>query len=111
MASLRMSEELWSRVRRHLLDDGPEHFAFLYARWDQTPRGPVFVVRDALLVPEEELGFSRGGYELSTEVLLEAVNTAVRSGEALIECHSHGVGRPRFSGTDRQGLAEVVPYV
>lgn len=110
MARLRMSGPLWRRLHYHMVDQGPEHFAFLFARVSTHEGDPTFVVHDALLVDEGRVSVGRGGYEVGTETLLEAVNAAVRRGDALVECHSHGGGHPRFSGTDRNGLAEMIPY-
>jgi molybdopterin/thiamine biosynthesis adenylyltransferase len=110
MGGLRIPEGIFSRTHRHLLDDGNEHFAFLFARVVAAVAGPTFVVRDALLVPSHQVLFGRGGLEVATEVLLDAINACVRSGDALIECHSHGGRRPGFSRTDRIGLAEMIPY-
>jgi molybdopterin/thiamine biosynthesis adenylyltransferase len=45
------------------------------------------------------------------DAITRVINAAVRSGYCLIEIHNHGDDLPRFSGTDRAGFREFVPYV
>ena len=112
MGVIRFRENVWGSARRHLLDRGPERFAFFFATWSTSEGQPVFLVHEAELVPEERVSRGRAGYEVDPEVLIECVNRAVRGGFALIEAHSHGGVLPRFSGyVDRPGLAETSAYV
>jgi molybdopterin/thiamine biosynthesis adenylyltransferase len=111
VATLRLPERVWAAVHQHLFSTPGEHFAFLLARWAFSEGKPVFLVEDAILVPDDQVIISRGGWELSTAAILDAVNTAVRAQAALIEVHNHGGLRPRFSRTDRAGLQEFPPYI
>lgn len=111
MATIRIPERVWAAVCGHLFSTRGEHFAFLLARWTFSNGEPVFLVRDAILVPDDQVAITKDGWEPTTEGLLTVVNTAVRSGEALIEAHNHGGTRPRFSLTDRRGLPEFAAYV
>lgn len=111
MSAVRIPEHLFVRVRKHLFSTPGEHFAFMLARFACSDGKPLFMVRDAILIPDREARVSKGGWELSTEAILSVVNAAIRSGDALIEAHNHGGRTPRFSPTDREGLREFPAYV
>lgn len=112
MAVIRLPEAMWLQLRAHLRSGPGEHFAFLRARVVSCASGPVFLVHSAILVPDDGVEFTRGGYQVSLKAVLEAVNAAQRDGDALVEVHNHpGAREPRFSRTDREELAEFVPYV
>lgn len=111
MATLRLPESVWAAVHQHLFGTPGEHFAFLLARCADVDGEPVFLVHDMLLVPDAQIAQSRHGWELSLDGILAVVNAAVRGGFALIEAHGHGGRRPRFSGTDRQGLPGFAAYM
>lgn len=110
MAVIRFKEAELAAARSHLLRPG-EHFAFFFARTAMTADGPVFIVVDAEHVADDKIEWTDGGAEIDRDALLSVVNRAVRDGLALIEAHNHGGTNPRFSNTDRRGLAEFVPYV
>lgn len=111
MGALRIPNSIWQDTYRHLFDAPGEHFAFYMAQWTFSQGEPVFMVRDVLLIPDDAL--IPEGYEmvLSLEALLGVINTAVRSGDCLVEIHNHGGTRPRFSSTDREGLRAFPSYV
>src|SRR5437879_6415612 len=111
MGVVRIPEHVFLSVQKHLLSTPGEHFAFMLARFAWSQREPVFMVRDAILIPDRQAKVSRGGWELSTDAVLSVVNAAIRSGDALLEAHNHGGGTPRFSPTDREGLEEFSTYV
>lgn len=111
MATIRMPEGVWSRVHHHLFDTPSEHFAFLRAGWSFSGGGPVFFVRDAILIPDDAVTIDDESWEIDTAALVATINAAARSGDALIEVHNHGGVRPRFSRTDRAGFREFPPYV
>ena len=111
MSTIRIPTKVWNDLRTHLFSSGGEHFAFLQADWTLTGDGPVFMVKDVSLVPDAEVNAGYGGWELTTQGIINVVNAAVRSGLALIEAHNHGGLAPRFSTTDRSGLEEFVPYI
>jgi molybdopterin-synthase adenylyltransferase len=111
MTVIRMPERVWAQTRAHLFSTPGEHFAFLLAHWTHSGGEPVFLVRDVILVPDEQVEKHDDGWELMAEGLLAVVNAAVRTGDALIEAHGHGGVRPRFSRTDRDGLPEFATYV
>jgi molybdopterin-synthase adenylyltransferase len=111
MAVVRIPERVFAAIRAHLLSTPGEHFAFMLARVSVSGGAPVFLVEDAIIIPDREVAWTRHGFELQTEALLDAINAAVRSGRSLIEVHNHGGTQPRFSHTDRLGLEEIVPYV
>ncbi len=111
MAMIRMPERVWTAVHQHLFSSAGEHFAFLQASWTSSLGEPVFIVRDAILVPDDHVHRSRSGWELTTEGIIDVINTAVRSNDVLVEVHNHGGIRPRFSRTDRDGLQSFPSYV
>src|SRR5439155_13098003 len=110
MAIIRLPHRLAAPLLQHL-DEHPERFAFCFADWSVTSAGPAFRVREVRVISDEAVVPAPGGYELHPDVLVDVVNHAVRTKTALIESHSHGGRLPRFSPTDRRGLADVVPYV
>jgi molybdopterin/thiamine biosynthesis adenylyltransferase len=71
----------------------------------------LFLAYEAVLVPDEKVHFSSGGFVLDTAMLVEIVNGAIRAGDALVETHNHGGHRPRFSSLDRAELAEFIDYI
>lgn len=111
MSTIRLSEKVWSGVHTHLFSTPGEHFAFLLARWTYSRGEPVFMVREAILIPDDQISFSHGGWELTTEAIVRVVNVAACTHSALIEVHNHGGTRPRFSRTDREGLREFRTYI
>lgn len=111
MSVIRMSETIEAEVRSHLFTEPGEHFGFLLAKNASGPNGPIFLVNRFHAIPDSEVTLSEGGWEVSTEALLEAINAAVRDDMALVEVHNHPGGWSRFSPTDRKGFDEFVPYV
>jgi molybdopterin/thiamine biosynthesis adenylyltransferase len=111
MAVIRIPQEIWQRAYDHLFSRPGEHFAFFLADWTSSENEPVFMVRDVLLIADDQITVSRQGCELTTDGIVAVVNAAVRSNSALIEAHNHGGSRPRFSPTDIEGLKEFSRYV
>ncbi|MBE3063681.1 MAG: ThiF family adenylyltransferase [Spirochaetes bacterium] len=111
MAVIRIPEEIWRKVRAHLMSRPGEHFAFMCAEYCATQDGPIFLVKDVHCVMDENVRADRDGYTVTPEGFLPAINMAVRNGTALIECHNHGGAQPGFSQTDRRGLPEFSQYV
>jgi len=112
MAVLRMPEHIYRRVHRHLFTERGEHFAFLRARWTSSAGCPVLMVHEAQLIPDDQLMVDDdGGHAVSLESIVDTLNVARHSGDALIEVHNHGGDRPRFSDTDLRGIREFVPFV
>lgn len=110
MAVIRMPQAIWERVHHHLYDTPGEHFAFLFAQWSAGETGPVFLVHDAYLVPEERTSHRSFLYELTIDAYLPAINQAAATQSALIEVHNHGGRHPRFSTADWAALPEFVSY-
>ena len=78
MSTIRLPADVWSEIRAHLFSSGGEHFAFMQAEWTLTGDGPVFMVKDVILVPDEEVKAGYGGWELTTQGIVNVVNAAVR---------------------------------
>jgi molybdopterin/thiamine biosynthesis adenylyltransferase len=108
---IRIPEKVWASIQAHLFSKAGEHFAFMLARWTYSGGQPVFMVRDVILVPDEQVKISRYGWELTTEGIVNVINAGVRSRDALIEVHNHGGIKPRFSSLDREGLRDFPAYV
>jgi molybdopterin-synthase adenylyltransferase len=111
MSMIRIPEKIWASIQAHLFSKAGEHFAFMLARWTYSDGKPVFMVRDVILVPDEQVKITRYGWELTTEGIVSVINAAVRAGDALVEIHNHGGIKPRFSTTDRDGLKDFPAYV
>ncbi len=111
MAAIRLEEDQWNAILKHLYSTPGEHFAFLSAGWTFSDGQPVFIVRDVSLIRDSHVRIGPDGWEVETRALIETVNNAVRSQSALIEVHNHGGRIPRFSPTDREGFRDFVPYV
>jgi len=111
MSTLCISHEHWKRTHEHLYRSPGEHFAFFLAKFTQSMQRPVFIVDDVLLIEDREVEIIRSGWVLSNSAVTRVINAAAKSGCALIEVHNHGGALPRFSGTDRFGFREFVPYV
>ena len=111
MSTIRLSEAVWRSVQSHLFSSLGEHFVFVLAECCQSSNGPVFLAKAVHCVPDEHVKRGRDGWGMAPAGFLPAVNAAVRSNAALIECHNHGGRRPGFSPTDRAELPEFVRYV
>jgi len=107
---VRLPAGIHENVHKHLFSGVGEHFAFLHARTSSSLGAPIFLVRKATLVPDECVTLGWDGYEIDSDLLLDVVNDAVRSGDALVEAHNHGGLPPRFSRLDRVELREFVSY-
>ncbi len=111
MGVIRIPQNLYEEVREHLFTLPGEHFAYFLARWSDSGSGPIFLVEDLHLVPDEDVATSWDAWEVSVQGYLPAINKAVRSKRCLIELHNHFLPPPRFSQTDREGFTEFVPYI
>jgi len=111
MAAIRVPSEVWAKTYAHLFTKPGEHFGFFLASWTLSNGTPVFLVRDVVLIGDDEVEIFRSGCSLSVNAITRAINAAVQAGCALIEIHNHGGNLPRFSHTDRTGFDEFVPYV
>lgn len=111
MAAIRISIEQWTQIYTHLFTKRGEHFAFFLASWAESQGAPVFVVKDVMLIDNADVEFTDSGWVMSNEALVNVINAAVKNNCALIEAHNHGGVVPRFSGTDRAGFREIVPYM
>ena len=109
MRVLAFTDDMWNRLRDHLLADLEERAAFLLAR----TAGPRLVVHDVVLVPDDQVERHRDSVSVGLPALIEVMNRAVREGKVLIEAHSHprSVERVRFSAMDNHGQEEMVRYL
>ena len=108
--TLSVAEDLWRRLREHLLAGGGERVAFLFVR----PSGDRLLACGLLPIPDSELGHrSAHGVSLPLPALLGAMNEAATRGLALVEAHSHPLSRGgvRFSRTDELGHEEMVAHM
>lgn len=111
MSVIRLNESVTAEVKSHLFTESGEHFGFLLAENARGSNGPIFLVKHFYAIPDSHVRVSEGGWEVSTEALLNAINAAVREDLALVEVHNHPGGWSRFSPIDRKGFDEFVPYV
>jgi hypothetical protein len=110
MAVIRIPEHIWSKVHAHLMTRVGEHFAFMCAEYCATQDGPIFLVKDVHCVMDGNVRVDGDGYTVTPQGFLPAINIAIKTGGALIECHNHGGAQPGFSQTDRRGLREFSRY-
>jgi len=110
MSAVRIPQTVWTSLHEHLFSRPGEHFAFMLARWTYSMGRPVFMVQDAVLVPDERVEVDRSGWTLTPEGVVDVINAAVHSGSVLIEVHNHGGDEPRFSRTDLAMLPEFSSY-
>ena len=75
--------------------------------------GPRLIVRDLVLIPDEDLERATDSVSVSLSALINVMNRAVREDVILVEAHSHPLapGRVAFSPIDEQGQAELVEYL
>jgi molybdopterin/thiamine biosynthesis adenylyltransferase len=111
MGVIRIPQELWSKTLVHLYSTAGEHFAFFLASWTYSSGRPVFLVHEVVLISDDQVEVSKTGWTLAPETVVGVINAAVKAKCALIEVHNHGGTCPRFSGMDRLGFREFVPYV
>lgn len=111
MAGLKILDTVWNRVLSHISEAPSEGFAFLLCRWEPTSSGPALVAEDAVLIDHEDVLRDGPGWSLTDRAIDLAINRAARSGRALVEVHSHPLGPPGFSDTDREGLRPFAQYV
>ena len=109
MNTLVITDELWRRLREHLLADIEERAGFMLAK----TAGPRLIVRDVVLIPDEDLDREIDSVSVSLPALIDVMNRAVREDLVLVEAHSHPLapGAVAFSPIDDQGQAEMVDYL
>ena len=119
MDAVYMLDATWDRLHDYL-DHSAERMAFLAARPaashpepDGRQSAEVWQVVDEMYLDDNEDYVYQGsaGVELADDIRPRTLKWARNHDAALIEVHSHGVGRKRttFSTTDLRGLIEAVP--
>ena len=109
MSVLVIADDLWSRLRDHLLADREERAGFLLAR----SAGPRLIVRDLVLIPDDQLERGTDSVSVTPPALVDVMNRAVREDMIIVEAHSHPQSweTVRFSDLDDQGQREMVVYL
>ena len=109
MNTLVIPGELWRRLREHLLADSEERVGFMLVK----AAGPRLIVRDLVLIPDEDLERATDSVSVSLSALIDVMNRAVREDVVLVEAHSHPLAPEgvTFSPIDDQGQAEIVEYL
>jgi Dinucleotide-utilizing enzymes involved in molybdopterin and thiamine biosynthesis family 2 len=111
-----VSAAVWTDLREHLLRDSEEHLAFLLVGRANLNRGRTFLAHSLIRVDDSDLSSADShefGLSLSTDRLLEIMNSAKRSGLILMEAHSHPLStrNVRFSEVDVRGQRELHEYL
>lgn len=105
----------WNSLRKHLLQDTNEHFAFGLAGYATIDHSYTLLVRDLILVQDSDLmtGNSHYGLSIDLEILLDVMNKANREDLVIVEAHSHPFSHDTvgFSGLDLSGQREFVTYL
>ena len=109
MSVLVVGDDLWGRLRDHLLADREERAGFLLAR----SAGPRLIVRDLVLIPDDQLERGTDSVSVTPPALVDVMNRAVREDMIIVEAHSHPQSweTVRFSDLDDQGQREMVVYL
>lgn len=112
MNEIRIPQSIWERATSHLFQDNGEHIVFFLGEVTQNS-GIRFLVRDAILIKNEEMECDGFAAQVQLKALLEVVNSANKTNLALIEMHNHGFSYHEvdFSRTDYNGFKEFVPYI
>ena len=107
-----MTQNIWEKTFRHLFQDDSEHVAFFLAETVQS-KGIKFLVKDVMLVKDEDMECGGFAAQVKVRALLEVTNKANKDKLALIEIHNHNfsLGDVDFSRTDYNGFKEFVPYI
>ena len=108
-----VTREIWEKTSNHLLQDDNEHLAFFLTNTTKTNNGITFLIRDVILVPDQDFSPQKLHMELSLDQILNVINTAKKKKMSLIEIHSHPFTtyQTSFSLTDLDGFKEFVPYI
>lgn len=113
MNEIRIPQKIWEKAYSHLFGSLGEHFAFFLAEAVKDRSGTVLLVNDVIIIDDNDTEPSFFGVKVKLESILHVTNTAVSKKTTLIEIHNHGIGfgyEVNFSGTDRDGFKEFVPY-
>jgi molybdopterin/thiamine biosynthesis adenylyltransferase len=95
-----------------LFGDAREHFAFFLAETCTVSKSTIFLVKDVILIRDEEMENELFAAKIKLDPLLNVTNTANSKKLALVEIHNHAdYGDVGFSRTDLKGFEEFVPYV
>jgi hypothetical protein len=107
---LRMAYAAGQSLLRHLYG-APEQVAFM--RGSQVEGPDVFELTELLRLSSEDLDRRWTHVSMSDRTRRTVLGWATRSGDILVEAHSHGgFGDPAvFSRLDLEGLADWVPHV
>lgn len=113
MNKIVVHEQVWNRMRAHLLSDNSEHLAFFFVNSVRQSNGVTFIVKDVRLISDDDLEDNSFSIKLKLDAILSVTNEAKKRGMSLIEAHSHpfSTANVNFSRTDMDGFKEFVPYI
>ena len=105
----------WDMMREHLLQDMNEHFAFGLAGYTSIDHSFTLLVRDLILVQDNDLVTRSNyyGFSVDLEILLDVMNRANREGLAIVEAHSHPFSKDivNFSSLDLSGQRDLFAHL
>lgn len=109
MSTLVITNDIWRKLRDHLLANHEESAAFLLTK----PAGQRLLVRDVVLIPGRDIERRPDSLSVGLPALVDVMNRAARENAILVEAHSHPLsqGRVGFSAIDDLGQAEMVAYL
>ena len=112
MDTLTFSTEMWGDLHKYL-DHPVERMAFLAAVPDDDKLAGKWTVVDAMFLDDNTDYELQGwaGMELADDIRPRSLKWATALRAALVEVHSHGLGRwpTTFSNIDLRGLVDGVP--
>jgi hypothetical protein len=104
----------YREIERHLLQNGEEQVAFIFAQFEVTDYGTTFRAEEHYLVPPQDLDVQLPYHvALTEEAQGRIIKAAWDRGAALIELHSHTNPdhEAGFSWSDLKGFKDFVPHV
>ncbi|MBM3910154.1 MAG: ThiF family adenylyltransferase [Thaumarchaeota archaeon] len=113
MNKIIVEENIWEKMKDHLLSDNSEHLAFFFATTVKQDNDVTFLIRDVKLISDDDFEAEGFSMRLKLDALLSVTNEARKRNMALIEIHSHPFSTTKvwFSNTDMNGFKEFVPYI
>lgn len=113
MHSIVIPQSIWERASAHLWGSSNERFAFFMAEIVRYKAGVSFLVKDVILVKDEDINFFSPDSIINQDVLLHTTNEAKLKGLAIVEAHTHPFSSEKvtFSSIDTREMDEFANYM
>ena len=114
MGTLKIPKSIWEKTTSHLFQDANEHLAFFLVGIEDFKGEILFLVKDVIIIQEEDLDISGSNcLKLKLKALLKVTNAARLKKLAIIEAHSHPFSKNNvtFSYLDEYELKDFAQYM